>query len=117
MILEQTVAELGELDRALKSVETGDVEKLAALLENRALRVQQAASEIARLRQAAQPVPAGTREALEQSVNAGMHSMRQVIFAKHLLAAELTKLKQEQRLLEALACDAEAPRSRLEITA
>lgn len=117
MTIEETLSGLAEADRALRSLDTGDLERMEAHLARRASLVEEAAGEIARLRQNGQPVPTGAREALEKSQNAGMHSLRQLIFAQHLLATELGRLKQEQCLLDALEGGIEASRPRLEITA
>ncbi len=117
MSLQQTLAQLSELDHALKQTATGDFDALAGRLERRAGLVRAAAAEITRLRDAAQPPPSGAREALEKSSQAGMHAMRQIILAKHMLSTELGRLKQEQRLLEALSSAEPATGGRLEIRA
>lgn len=97
------LAELGALDRALKQTALGDLPELTERIERRTAVVHAAAAEITRLRQAGSAPPPSVRAALEQSSRDGMQTIRQIILAKHLLATELGRLKQEQRLLEALA--------------
>ncbi len=117
MNLEEALVQLARLDAAIRNLDTGDTGRLSVHLAERAELVQAAASEIARLRGEAQAIPAGTREALERSSSAGMHGMRQLILAKHMLATELGKLKQEQRLFDALTYGEAPVRPRLEISA
>lgn len=107
-ILDGQLSELAALDRTLKQTALGDVEALSKHVERRTALVQAAAAEIARLRQAGSVPPVSTRAALERSMSDGMQSIRQIILAKHMLATELGRLKQEQRLLDALA-DQESP--------
>lgn len=102
-MLTKTLDELTELDSTMRLLEIGDCGRLAASLERRNQLVQTAAAEIARLRGSGTPVPADTQRRLQASADAGMHTMRQVILAKHMLATELGRLKQEQRLFEALS--------------
>lgn len=89
-------------DAEMNSIHTGDLDRLQASIERRALLIQNAVGEMEQMRRAGLPVPAEARQALEQSMKSGMHSMRQIILAKHMLATELGRLKQERQLLGAL---------------
>lgn len=117
MSLEQTLSELSTSDRAMKVAAIGDLDLLTASLERRTELVRAAAGAIERLRQDAQQPPAATREILEQCTRDGMHTMRQIILARHMLTTELGGLKRERRLLEALAGDRQQLGSRIEIQA
>jgi hypothetical protein len=95
--LDALLAELGRVDRQLAGT-AEDFTALRQLLERRAVLIEQASSMIDSPRGAT----AEQKEILLQSERAGSSLMRQLIQARHILSRELSQLKQEHRLWDAL---------------
>lgn len=102
-------------DAEMNGAEMGDLARLQASIERRAELIQSAVAEMEQLRRAGAAVPEESRLAMERSVNAGMRTMRQIILAKHMLATELGRLKQEQQLLDSLSTDEQRTGVRFEL--
>jgi hypothetical protein len=90
-------------DAEMNGAEMGDLARLEASIGRRAGLIQSAVAEMEQLRRSGAPVPGESLLAMERSVNAGMRTMRQIILAKHMLATELGRLKQERQLLDSLS--------------
>lgn len=97
--LNDILRELEGVDADLVKTDTGDLEKIAAVLQRRNRLIGEATAAIDALRQ-----PTAEQQiALRRSREAGVTAMRQLILAKHLLSTEIGLLKQEQRLWDTMS--------------
>ena len=112
--LSNILDDLRQVDSALSATELGDFAALEATLEKRACLVRRAAAALDALR----PVTPEQYAALRRSHETGSAALRQLILAQHMLATELSQLKQEQRLWDTMSAQlgGSAP-SRLNIEA
>lgn len=115
--MKRVLEQLAASDAEMNAAEMGDLARLEASIGRRAGLIQSAVDQMERLRRSGEPVAVETRQGLEQSARAGMQTIRQIILAKHMLATELARLKQEQQLLGALAGEESRTGMRFELRA
>ena len=99
MDLDQILEQLHTVDNELAEAGLTDLDSVGAVLARRNQLISQATATIDSLRQ---PTPE-QQTALRRSREAGVSAMRHLILAKHILSTEIASLKQEQRLLTAVA--------------
>lgn len=102
---------LQSLDAEMVSIAYSDFDRLSILLEKRATLVNNLAAQIRSL-PADTPNPSIRLRHLQES---GSSALRQILMAKHTLAAEMAKLKQEQRLWDTVSGQLRTPHCQIDL--
>lgn len=105
--------QLESLDAVLATTSVTDDTTFEALLERRSQMISRIAAVFTARRQA---IPA-EQTALQQSYQAGAAALRQLLMARHLLASELSHLKQTQQLCDSVAAQAPPRKTKLSLDA
>lgn len=105
--------QLESLDAVLATTSVADTTTFEALLHQRSHMI----SEIAALFTAQRPADPAAQTALRQSHQAGAAALRQLLMARHLLATEMSQLKQSQQLCDSVAAQGPPRKTKLSLDA